>query len=42
MSIESAKNFLLNVDVSSEITDMVERAILDQRKKKEKLNMIVD
>lgn len=42
MSIESAKNFLLNVDVSSEITDIVERTILDQSKKREKLNMIVD
>ncbi len=42
MSIESAKNFLLNVDVSSEITDVVERTILDNKKKKEKLNMIVD
>lgn len=42
MSIDSAKNFLLNVNVGSEITDIVERTILDQRKKKEKLNMIVD
>lgn len=42
MSIESAKNFLLNIDVSSEITDIVERTILDQSKKREKLNLIVD
>ncbi len=42
MSKESAKNFLLNSDVSSEVNNMVEKTIKDNRQNKEKLNMISD
>lgn len=42
MSKESAKNFLLNSDVSSEINIIVEKTIIDKNKRREKLNMIVD
>lgn len=42
MSKESAKNFLLNSDVSSEINSIVEKTIIDKNKHREKLNMIVD
>lgn len=42
MSKESAKNFLLNSDVSSEVNSIVDKAIPDKNAHKERLNMIVD
>ena len=40
VSKESAKNFLLNFDIGSEVNKMVEKTIKDNNKNKEKLNMM--